>query len=109
LKAYVIDVIQLKDIDDISSGTGLAADHLVVKHSQNESVTFVSRSRCLSSNRISLTGIQSEMNWHRLILRLKSQAAADVQFRSFALRGRGSEISRLKSVPYERATYRAPC
>ncbi|KAK4687682.1 neurofibromin 1, partial [Tremellales sp. Uapishka_1] len=45
LKAYIIDVIHLRDIDDIVAGTGLTSDHLVVKHSQTESVTFISRRR----------------------------------------------------------------
>ncbi|KAL7420982.1 Ras GTPase activating protein ira2 [Cryptotrichosporon argae] len=44
-KAYIIDVIKLKDIDDIVFGTGMASDHLIIRHSQNESLTFVSRKR----------------------------------------------------------------
>ena len=45
LKAFIIDVIHLKDIDDIVSGPGLTTDQLVIRHSQNESVTFTSRSK----------------------------------------------------------------
>lgn len=45
LKAYVIDVIKLKDIDDIVMGTGPTADHLTIKYSQSEQVVFVSRSK----------------------------------------------------------------
>lgn len=45
LKAYIIDVINLKDVDDIVAGTGVSSDQLIVKHSQNQSVTFISRKR----------------------------------------------------------------
>ena len=45
LKAYTIDVIRLGDIDDIVLGTGATAEHLVLKHSQTEDVTFVSKSK----------------------------------------------------------------
>ena len=46
IKSYIIDVIRLKDIDDILTGGNLPQDYLVIKYSQNESVTFISRSKC---------------------------------------------------------------
>lgn len=45
LKSYIIDVISLKDVDDIVVGTPTGQDHLIIKHSQNQSVTFVMRRR----------------------------------------------------------------
>ncbi|ORY28775.1 hypothetical protein BCR39DRAFT_533800 [Naematelia encephala] len=45
IKAYVIDVIRLKDIEDISIGNGPTSEHLVIRHSQNELVTFITRKR----------------------------------------------------------------
>lgn len=45
LKAFIIDVIHLNDIDDIISDSGLMTDQLVIRHSQNESITFTSRSK----------------------------------------------------------------
>ncbi|EIW67076.1 hypothetical protein TREMEDRAFT_69974 [Tremella mesenterica DSM 1558] len=45
LKSYIIDLIRLKDIDDIVTESGLAPDQLVIKHSQTESVTFITRKR----------------------------------------------------------------
>lgn len=44
LKSYIIDLIRLRDIDDIVT-EGVPSDHLVVKHSQTESVTFITRKR----------------------------------------------------------------
>lgn len=44
MKAYIIDVVRLKDVEDVVLGAGLASDQLTVKHSQTESVTFISRS-----------------------------------------------------------------
>lgn len=44
VKSYIIDVVQLRDIDDIITGGNLPADHLLIKHGQNETVTFISRS-----------------------------------------------------------------
>jgi neurofibromin 1 len=44
MKAYVIDVIRLKDVDDVIAGTGLMSEHLMIKHSQTETVTFISKS-----------------------------------------------------------------
>nr|XP_031861450.1 uncharacterized protein CI109_003054 [Kwoniella shandongensis]KAA5528522.1 hypothetical protein CI109_003054 [Kwoniella shandongensis] len=45
LKAYVIDVIRLKDIDDIVTEGGIPSDQMIIKYSQNESMTFISRKR----------------------------------------------------------------
>lgn len=45
LKSYIIDVVSLKDVDDIIVGTPTGQDHLVIKHSQNQQVTFVMRRR----------------------------------------------------------------
>jgi len=44
LKAYIIDIIRLKDVDDVVLGSGVSSDRLTIKHSQNQSVTFISRS-----------------------------------------------------------------
>jgi neurofibromin 1 len=52
VKSYIIDVIQLKDIDDILASGGLPGDHLIVKHSQNEAITFISKSECDSNKPI---------------------------------------------------------
>nr|XP_018259204.1 neurofibromin 1 [Kwoniella dejecticola CBS 10117]OBR81362.1 neurofibromin 1 [Kwoniella dejecticola CBS 10117] len=45
IKSYVIDVVRLHDIDDIIVGNGAPSDHLVIKHSQGETLVFVSRRR----------------------------------------------------------------
>ena len=45
VKSYIIDVIRLKDIDDVITGGTLPADYLVIKYHQTESVTFISRSK----------------------------------------------------------------
>lgn len=45
LKAYIIDIIRLKDVDDVVLGSGVSSDRLTIKHSQNQSVTFISRSK----------------------------------------------------------------
>jgi neurofibromin 1 len=55
MKAYVIDVIRLKDVDDVIAGTGLMSEHLMIKHSQTETVTFISKSESQRSVRQSLT------------------------------------------------------
>jgi len=45
VKSYIIDVVRLKDVDDILTGGSLPSDHLLIKHRQNETVTFISRSK----------------------------------------------------------------
>ncbi|WOO81456.1 Neurofibromin [Vanrija pseudolonga] len=53
VKSYIIDVVNLKDVNDVILGQGAgagvgggpASDQLVVKHSQNQTVTFISRKR----------------------------------------------------------------
>ncbi|KAK8844111.1 hypothetical protein IAR55_006905 [Kwoniella newhampshirensis] len=45
IKSYVIDVIRLKDIDDIVTEGGIPSDQMIIKYSQNESMTFISRKR----------------------------------------------------------------
>ncbi|ORX39325.1 putative ras GTPase activator [Kockovaella imperatae] len=45
VKSYIIDVIRLKDIDDIGTGGNLPADYLIIKYSQTQSFTFISRKR----------------------------------------------------------------
>ena len=49
IKSYIIDVIRLKDIDDILTGGSLPQDYLIIKYSQNESVTFITRSESLGN------------------------------------------------------------
>ncbi|OXB36317.1 neurofibromin 1 [Cryptococcus neoformans] len=45
LKSYIIDVVKLSVIDDIITGGGIPSDQLVIKHSQKETLTFLSRKR----------------------------------------------------------------
>lgn len=54
VKSYIIDVIRLRDIDDILSGGSLPSDHLLIKYGQNEAVTFISRSEHAHALRPSL-------------------------------------------------------
>ena len=44
LKSYIVDLIRLRDIDDIVTEGGVPPDRLVIKHSQTESITFITRS-----------------------------------------------------------------
>ncbi|KIR99934.1 neurofibromin 1 [Cryptococcus deuterogattii 2001/935-1] len=43
LKSYIIDVVKLNTIDDIITGGGFPSDQIVIKHSQKETLTFLSR------------------------------------------------------------------
>lgn len=43
MKTFIVDIIRLKDITDVV--TGATPDHLVIKHSQNQSVTIISDSK----------------------------------------------------------------
>lgn len=45
MRSYVIDVIQLEDIDDVVTGATSPADHLVIKHNQTQVVTLVTTSK----------------------------------------------------------------
>ncbi|WVF65508.1 hypothetical protein IAT40_000236 [Kwoniella sp. CBS 6097] len=45
IKSYIIDVIRLQDIDDIVVSGAIPVDQLLIKYSQNETMTFVSRKR----------------------------------------------------------------
>ncbi|ODN95826.1 neurofibromin 1 [Cryptococcus wingfieldii CBS 7118] len=45
IRSYIIDVVKLADIDDIVTSGGIPTDQLVIKHSQNETLIFVSRKR----------------------------------------------------------------
>ncbi|WVQ63868.1 uncharacterized protein L199_002024 [Kwoniella botswanensis] len=45
IRSYVIDVVRLQDIDDITVGSGVPSDHLVIKYGQGDTLIFVSRRR----------------------------------------------------------------
>jgi neurofibromin 1 len=55
-------VIRLKDVDDIVLGSGLASDHLIIKHSQNHTITLVSRSECRLAQSQDFRSGRSEVN-----------------------------------------------
>jgi neurofibromin 1 len=43
MKAYIVDQVRLKDIDDVLYGQ--SADHIVIKHSQGQTITFITPSQ----------------------------------------------------------------
>jgi neurofibromin 1 len=49
LRSYIIDVIQLQDIDDVVAGQHLTSDHLVIKHNQTQVATLVTKSKSVIS------------------------------------------------------------
>lgn len=61
VRSYIIDVIRLRDIDDILTGGSLPTEHLMIKHSQNESVTFVSRSESMLAPAYCLFGSSTHL------------------------------------------------
>jgi neurofibromin 1 len=63
LKAYIIDIIRLKDVDDVVLGSGVSSDRLTIKHSQNQSVTFISRSEFLRLRILQSNTKQSVSRW----------------------------------------------
>lgn len=44
VKSYIIDLIRLRDIDDVITGGPLPDRHIMIKYGQNETMTFISGS-----------------------------------------------------------------